>query len=66
MKKEENNNMNIIGIIIFLFLIIKVGQYVYKSEQETKRNTFYNTTTIEQVEKLQKLHERLKKEGKIE
>lgn len=58
--------MNIIGIIIFLFLIIKVGQYVYKSEQETKRNTFYNTPTIEQVEKLQKLHERLKKEGKIE
>ena len=66
MKKEENNNMNIIGIIIFLFLIIKVGQYVHKSEQETKRNTFYNTPTIEQVEKLQKLHERLKKEGKIE
>ena len=57
MKKEENNNMNIIGIIIFFFLIIKVGQYVYKSEQATKRNTFYNTPTIEQVEKLQKLHE---------
>ncbi len=66
MKKEENNNMNIIGIIIFLFLIIKVGQYVYKNEQETRRNTYYNTPTIEQVEKLKKLHERLKKEGVIE
>ena len=66
MKKEENNNMNIIGIIIFLFLIIKVGQYVYKSEQETRHKTYYNTPTIEQVEKLKKLHERLKKEGVIE
>ena len=65
MKKEENNNMHIIGIIIFLFLIIKVGQYVYKSEQENRRNTYYNTPTIEQVEKLKKLHERLKKEGVI-
>ncbi len=65
MKKEKNNNMNIIGIIIFLFLIIKVGQYVYKSEQETRRNTYYNTPSIEQVEKLKKLHERLKKEGVI-
>ena len=65
MKKEKNNNMNIIGIIIFLFLIIKIGQYVYKSEQETRRNTYYNTPSIEQVEKLKKLHERLKKEGVI-
>ena len=65
MKKEKSNNMNIIGIIIFLFLIITVGQYVYKSEQETRRNTYYNTPSIEQVEKLKKLHERLKKEGVI-
>ena len=57
--------MNIIGIIIFLFLIIKVGQYVYKSEQETRHNTYYNTPTVEQVEKLKKLSERLKKEGTI-
>ena len=57
--------MNIIGIIIFLFLIIKVGQYVYKNEQETRRNTYYNTPTIEQVEKLKRLHEKLKKEGVI-
>ena len=65
MKKEENNNMNIIGIIIFLFLIIKVGQYVYKNEQESKRNVYYNTPTSEQVEKIKKLHEKLKKEGEI-
>ena len=58
--------MNIIGIIIFLFLIIKIGQYVYKNEQETRRNTYYNTPTIEQVERLKKIHERLKKEGVIE
>ena len=58
--------MNIIGIIIFLFLIIKVGQYVYKNEQETRRNTYYNTPTIEQVERLKKIHERLKKDGVIE
>ena len=55
--------MNIIGIIIFLFLIIKVGQYVYKNEQETRRNTYYSTPTIEKVEKLKKLHEKFKKEG---
>ena len=66
MKKKENNMMNIIGIIIFLFLIIKIGQYVYKNEQETRRNTYYNTPTIEQVERLKKIHERLKKEGVIE
>ena len=42
------------------------SQYVYKNEQETRHNSFYNTPTIEQVERLKKIHERLKKDGVIE
>ena len=44
---------------------IKVGQYVYKNEQESKRNVYYNTPTSEQVEKIKKLTEKLKKKEKL-
>ena len=66
MKKiKKENNTNTIAIVILVLLSIKVGQYVYKNEQESKRNVYYNTPTIEQVEKIKKLHEKLKKEGEI-
>ena len=66
MKKiKKENNTNTIAIVILVLLSIKVGQYVYKNEQESKRNVYYNTPTSEQVEKIKKLHEKLKKEGEI-
>ena len=66
MKKiKKENNTNTIAIVILVLLSIKVGQYVYKNEQESKRNVYYNTPTSEQVEKIIKLTEKLKKEGKI-
>ena len=66
MKKiKKENNTNTIAIVILVLLSIKVGQYIYKNEQESKRNVYYNTPTIEQVEKIKKLHEKLKKEGEI-
>ena len=66
MKKiKKENNTNTIAIVILVLLSVKVGQYVYKNEQESKRNVYYNTPTSEQVEKIKKLHEKLKKEGEI-
>ena len=66
MKKiKKENNTNTIAIVILVLLSIKVGQYVYKNEQESKRNVYYNTPTSEQVEKIIKLTEKLKEEGKI-
>ena len=66
MKKiKKENNTNTIAIVILVLLSIKVGQYVYKNEQESKRNVYYNTPTSEQVEKIKKLTEKLKKEGEI-
>jgi len=66
MKKiKKENNTNTIVIVILVLLSIKVGQYVYKNEQESKRNVYYNTPTSEQVEKIKKLHEKLKKKEKL-
>jgi len=66
MKKiKKENNTNTIAIVILVLLSIKVGQYVYKNEQESKRNVYYNTPTSEQVEKIKKLTEKLKKKEKL-
>ena len=66
MKKiKKENNTNTIAIVILVLLSIKVGQYVYKNEQESKRNVYYKTPTSEQVEKIKKLHEKLKKKEKL-
>lgn len=66
MKKiKKENNTNTIAIVILVLLSIKVGQYVYKNEQESKRNVYYNTPTSEQVKKNKKLHEKLKQKEKL-
>ena len=66
MKKiKKENNTNTIAIVILVLLSIKVGQYIYKNEQESKRNVYYNTPTSEQVEKIKKLTEKLKKKEKL-
>tara|TARA_B100001057_G_C22698459_1_gene890679 strand:- start:361 stop:585 length:225 start_codon:yes stop_codon:yes gene_type:complete len=61
MKEKENNNMNVIGMIIFILLSIKIGQYIYKNQQEKKRNTYLNTSTSEQIERIIKSNEKFKK-----
>ena len=61
MKEKENNNMSIIGMIIFILLSIKIGQYVYKDHQEKKRNIYHNAPTSEQIERILRSNEKFKK-----
>lgn len=65
MNKEKSNNTNIIIIVILIILSIKIGQKIYKHNQETKLNNSYNAISNEQLEIIKKMHDKIKRDGKI-